>query len=88
MRGYSREESSVDIFDIHPKEHLLKNVYFGSKKSTMKTKEDFFYYCLQCSSNMNSIVKDKKVFTYQLNRYNYFPDTFTSKEDYNINFDK
>lgn len=88
MKGYDREESDIDIFDIHTKEHLMKNVYYKSDRDTIKTKDDFFYYCLQCTSTMNYIVKDKKVYTYQLNRNNYFPDTFTSKEVYNINFDK
>lgn len=88
MKGYTREESDIDIFDIYTKEHLLKNEYYGSKKEIIKTKEDFFYYCLQCTSTMNTIKKDDKIYTYQLNRNNYYPDTFTSKEDYNINFDK
>ena len=87
MKNYSKRESNIDVFDIDTKEHLIVDKYFNSKKEIIKPR-DLFTYCLQCTSEMNSIFIKNRIHTYQLFDNNYFPVYFISKEIYNKDFDE
>jgi hypothetical protein len=88
MKGFSWNQSSVDVIDPRSRKLLFQDVYFEGDNKNAVSKEQFFPYCLQCPQSMRVIKRKTKLCTYNLSENNFFPDVINDKKDYNTKFDK